>query len=78
MKNFRKLSTALALAMFIGAGMVTFSPTVHAAGNGSDRSRAVHCALLQRALDAAVATFGADSELAIYLQGLVAEACAAQ
>jgi hypothetical protein len=75
MKNFRKLSTALALSMFIGAGMVTFSPTLHAAGGGSAKSTAVRCALLQGAIDAAIATFGAESELAIYLSGLYASTC---
>ena len=75
MRNLRKLATAMALSMFIGAGMVTFSTTVHAAGP-SDRSIAVRCALLQRAIDAATATFGADSELVAYLTGQYAEYCA--
>ena len=74
MRKLRKLGTAMALSMFIGAGMITFSTTVHAAG--SDRSVAVRCALLQRAIDAAIATFGADSELVGYLQGVYATFCA--
>jgi hypothetical protein len=65
MRNLRKLATAMALSMFIGGGMVTFSTTVHAAGP-SDRSITVRCALLQRAIDAATAS-GLDS-LAAYLQ----------
>ena len=74
MRKLRKLGTAMALSMFIGAGMITFSTTVHAAG--SDHSVAVRCALLQRAIDAAIATFGADSELVRYLQGVYATFCA--
>jgi hypothetical protein len=77
MKNFRKLGSALALAMFIGAGMVTFSPTLHAQVPGSPQSVKVRCALIQRAIDAATRVGGADSDLVIYLQGLYAEVCAA-
>jgi hypothetical protein len=73
MRKLRKLGTAMALSAFIGAGMITFSTTVHA--QGSDRSTAVRCALLQRAIDAATATLGADSELVIYLQGQYAALC---
>jgi len=76
MKSFRKLGSALALSLFIGAGMLAFSPTLHAAGP-SDRSVAVRCQLLQRAIDAAIATLGADSDLAIYLQAQYAENCGA-
>jgi hypothetical protein len=68
MKNVRNLGTACALAMLIASGMVAFGPTLHAAGVGSDRSQEVHCQLLQRAIDAATAVFGADSALVIYLQ----------
>ena len=75
MRKLRKLGTAMALSMFIGAGMITFSTTVHAAG--SDHSVEVRCALLQRAIDAAIATFGADSELVGFLQGVYATFCAA-
>src|SRR5918996_2992735 len=32
MLKLRKFGTALALATFIGSGMIAFSPTVHAAG----------------------------------------------
>jgi hypothetical protein len=74
MRNLRKLATAMALSMFIGAGMVTFSTTVHAAGPG-DRSIEVRCALLQRAIDAATAS-GLDS-LAAYLQGVFDANCTA-
>jgi hypothetical protein len=74
MRKLRKLGTAMVLSVFIGAGMVTFSTTVHA--QGSDRSNQVRCALLQRAIDAATATFGADSELVVYLQGQYATYCA--
>jgi hypothetical protein len=73
MRNLRKLATAMALSMFIGASMITFSTTVHAAGP-SDRSIAVRCALLQRAIDSATA-HGLDS-LAAYLQGLFDANCA--
>lgn len=73
--NFRKLGAAFALSMFIGAGMVTFSPALHAAGS-SDRSVQVRCQLLQRAIDAAIAVYGADSELVIYLQDQYATYCA--
>jgi len=74
MQKLRKLGTAMVLSMFIGAGMVTFSTTVHAAG--SDRSVAVKCALLQRAIDVSIAIFGTDSELVAYLQGQYATYCA--
>lgn len=75
MKNFRKLGSALALSLFIGAGMVTFSSPVHAAGPG-DRSVSVRCELLQSAIDSATALYGADSELVVYLQGLYDSNCA--
>jgi len=75
MRKLRKLGTAMVLSMFIGAGMVTFSPTVHAAVPGSANSIAVRCALLQRAIDAVIAIFGADSDLAAYLQGEYATYC---
>jgi hypothetical protein len=35
MKNLRQLGTACILSMLIRAGMVTFRPTLHAAGGGS-------------------------------------------
>jgi hypothetical protein len=75
MRNLRKLATAMALSMFIGGGMVTFSTTVHAAGP-SDRSIGVRCALLVRAIGAAEAS-GLDS-LAAYLQGLFDANCAGE
>ena len=37
MKKFRKFGVAMALSMFIGAGMVTFSTPVHAAIPGGDQ-----------------------------------------
>jgi hypothetical protein len=77
MRNFRKLGTALALSMFIGAGMLTFSPTLHAAAPGSDQSVRVRCALLLRAIDAATEVLGADSEVVISLQGEYAANCGA-
>lgn len=77
MKNFRQLGSAFALSMLIGAGMVTFGPTLHAAGP-SDRSVQVRCALLQRAIDSATRVFGADSDLAVYLQGLYDASCVAE
>jgi hypothetical protein len=76
MKNFRKFGAALTLSMLIGAGMVTFSTPVYAAIPGSAHSISVRCALLQRALDAAIATFGADSALAVFLQEQLASYCA--
>jgi hypothetical protein len=76
MKNFRKLGSALALSMFIGVGMVTFSPTLHAAGP-SENSIRVRCALLLRAIAAATEVHGAESDLVIYLQGVYAEVCGA-
>ena len=75
MKKFRKFGAAMALSMFIGAGMVTFSTPVHAAVPGSDHSISVRCALLQRAIDAASATFGADSALVAYLQAQYSQNC---
>ena len=75
MRNLRKLATAMALSMFIGAGMVTFSTPVHAAVPGSDHSISVRCALLQRAIDAASATFGSDSALVAYLQAQYTQNC---
>jgi len=74
MRKLRKLGTAMALATFIGAGMIMFGTTVHA--QGSDHSVAVRCALLQRAIDAATAAFGADSGLVAFLQGQYATYCA--
>ena len=74
MQKLRKLGSATALSIFIGAGMVTFSTTVHAAGGA--HSVAVRCALLLRAIDAASATLGADSALVAYLQGSYATHCA--
>ena len=75
MKNFRRFSSAMIFSVAIGAGMVMFSPTLHAAVPGSDHSVSVRCALLQRALDAAIATFGDDSALANYLRGEIATVC---
>lgn len=76
MRNLRQLGTAVALSLVMGAGMVGFGPTLHAAGP-SDRSVAVRCANLARAIEAATAAFGADSALVIYLQGEYATYCSA-
>jgi hypothetical protein len=76
MRKARNLGTAFALSLLVAGGMVNFSSTLHAAGPGSDRSQTVRCALLQRAIDAAVAVSGADSDLATYLQGLYNANCA--
>ena len=75
MRNFRRLGAALTLSVFIGAGMVAFGPTLHAAVPGSPHSVAVRCQLLQSAINIAVETFGADSDLVAYLQGLYAASC---
>jgi hypothetical protein len=75
MKKFRKFGATVALSMFIGAGMVTFSTPLHAAIPGSDQSISVRCALLKRAIDVASATFGDDSALVAYLQAEYAENC---
>jgi hypothetical protein len=74
MQKLRKLGSAMALSLFIGAGMVTFSTTVHA--EGGDRSVGVRCALLLRAIDAATLSLGADSALVAYLQDSYATYCA--
>ena len=66
MKKVQKLGRALALSMLVAAGIAMSSPTLYAAP--SDRSVQVRCQLLQRAIDAATALAGADSELVIYLQ----------
>ena len=71
--KIQKLGRALVLSMFVAAGIAMFSPTLHAAP--SDRSVQVRCQLLQRAIDAATALYGADSELVIYLQGQYATYC---
>jgi hypothetical protein len=73
MKNFRKLGKALALSMFIAAGIVSLGPTLHA--QPSDRSVQVRCALLQRAIETLTALYGADSQLVIDLQNQYASLC---
>jgi len=75
MQNFRRFSSAMIFSAVIGTAMVTFSPTVHAAVPGSDHSISVRCALLNRALDVAIATFGDDSALANYLRDQIATVC---
>jgi hypothetical protein len=75
MRHFRKLGTAMALSMFIGASMVTFGTTVHAAGLSGGFSIQVRCTLLLRAIGAASA-YGLDS-LAAYLQGQFDANCTA-
>jgi hypothetical protein len=76
MRNLRQLRTAFAFSLLM-AGMATFSPTLHAAVPGSGQSVSVRCALLDKAIDAAIATFGADSDLAAYLEAQYAEYCGA-
>ena len=75
MANFRRLVSAMALSVMIGAGMVVTGPTVHAAAPGSDQSISVRCRLLQAALSAAQ-TLDPDSALVAYLEGQVAAFCA--
>jgi hypothetical protein len=76
MRNLRQRATAVALSVIMCAGMVIFSPTLHAAGP-SDRSIEVRCANLARAIAAATAILGPDAELVVYLQGEYAKYCAA-
>jgi hypothetical protein len=59
------------LSMAIGAGMMAFAPTVHAAG---DRAQQARCANLARAIAAASALGEEGAELLAYLQGLYADA----
>jgi hypothetical protein len=77
MRNLRQLRMAFTLSVLIGAGMVTFSPNLNAAIPGSPQSIAVRCALLQRAINAATAVFGADSDLVAYLEAQYAAYCGA-
>lgn len=74
MRNLRQRGTAVALSVVMCAGMVIFSPTVHAA---SGRSIEARCANLARAIEGATAFLGADSALVIYLQGEYAKYCSA-
>jgi hypothetical protein len=76
MRNFRQLRSALVVAILIGAGMVASSPALHAAIPGSDKSKAVRCANLQRGIAAAVAL--GDAELQATLQALYDAYCVAQ
>lgn len=76
MRNLRQRVTAVALSVFMFAGMAIFSPTLHAAGP-SDRSIAVRCARLAAAIEATLAIYGPDSELVIFLQGEYAKYCTA-
>lgn len=76
MRNLRQRATAVALSVVMCAGMVIFSPTLHAAGPG-DRSIAARCANLARGIAAATALLGPDAELVIYLQGEYAKYCTA-
>jgi hypothetical protein len=76
MRNLRQLRAALVVAMLIGAGMVASSPALYAAGPGSERSKAVRCANLQRGIAAAVAL--GDAELQATLQALYDAYCVAQ
>ena len=72
MRNLRQRGMAVVLSMGIGAGMIAFGPTVHAAG---DRSVEARCANIARAIAAATALQGEGSPLVVYLQGLFAANC---
>jgi hypothetical protein len=76
MRKIQNLGKAFVLSIVLGGSLVVFSPTLHAAFPGSPRSNGVRCTLIQGAIDAAAAALGADSALAIYLQGLYDANCA--
>ena len=76
MRNLRQLRSALVVAMLIGGGMVASSPALSAAGPGSDKSKAVRCANLQKGIAAAVAL--GDAELQATLQAVYDAYCVAQ
>jgi hypothetical protein len=76
MRQLRKVGSALVLAGFVATGMFASSAQLQAAGPGSDNSQVVHCRLLQRAIDAAIA-IGADADLIAYLQAEYAAQCTA-
>ena len=65
MKKMHTVGRALAFSIFVALGIAVLSPTLHAAGGESLR---VQCQLLQRAIAAATALYGADSPLVLYLQ----------
>ena len=72
MRNLRQRGMAVVLSMAIGAGMMAFAPTVHAAG---DRSVEARCANLLRAIAAAKALNPEGSPLVAYLEGLYSDNC---
>jgi hypothetical protein len=49
MRKLTNLGSAFVVAAFVAAGVVAFDAPVFAAGPGSTRSNAVHCALLAAA-----------------------------
>jgi hypothetical protein len=73
MTNLRNLGRAATLSLLMGAAMVTFGPTLHAAP--SQHSVTVRCGLLLRAIDTATALAGADSELVQFLWQQYATYC---
>ena len=67
MRNLRQRATAVALSVIMCAGMVIFSPTLHAQGP-SDRWIAARCANIARGLQRRPRLWR-GSALAVYLQG---------
>jgi hypothetical protein len=76
MRNLRQLRSALVVAAFIGTGLMVSSPALNAQAPGSDKSKAVRCANLQRGIAAAVAL--GDAELQATLQAVYDAYCVAQ
>jgi|1185.fasta_scaffold1697181_2 hypothetical protein len=72
MRNLRQRGMAVVMSMAIGAGMIAFGPTVHAA---SDRSVQARCANIARGIAAATALGAQGAELLAYLQGLYDANC---
>jgi hypothetical protein len=77
MRQLRKVGSALVLAGFVATGMFASSAQLQAAGPGGGNSQEVHCRLLQRAIDTAIA-LGADADLIAFLQAQYdAQGCSA-
>lgn len=66
MRNLRQRGTAFAMALVLGVGMVMSGTPAYATDGESAGQR---CPLLERALAAAIEKLGADSRLAVFLQG---------
>lgn len=49
MRNFSNLRSAFVFAALVATGVASFDAPLFAQGRGSDRSNAVHCALLAAA-----------------------------